>query len=369
MKTESVWLMMNEEDLLKFKHAPAQRKNLNFLRIPVTNCPIDDDGAKLFTDIYQFCMKRFPTWKLHRTKSGAICKKRTMFGGWDVRKTSSCIELTLVYAKGCWRFQFRNSVKDDDNAKLYGRQAWKIFYDTFLKFGIDLNDYAIENGEEVKKTMPKQMKKLAREDFAREKWQLFMENCYHVDFHNSHPAGMANCFPEFREPLEYMYNKRKERKEYKQVLVASWGFMQSIGSCQARWCHIAKAALEDTNRRVEELAKRLQQAGYIIIAYNVDGIWYRDLRKKGPYHGEGEGSHLGEWSTDHSNVKLKFKSAGAYQFIEDGKCYTKLSGKTQLDKVKPRDKDGLGWEPNDMYDAGAEVIAYKFVEGTGIVRC
>lgn len=356
-----------EEDLLKYEHSQPTRR-LNTLLIPVTNIPIDDSGMELFNGIYHFCMKRFGDWKIQRTKSGAIRKHRGPCGGWDIRRSSACLELTIVYAKGCWRFQFRNNVKTDSNAGLYGRQAWKIFRETFLKFGIDLDDYAIEKGAEVKETMPKQMKKLAEERYAYNEYQPFMENCYHVDFHNSHPAGMANAFPEFREPLEYMYNKRKENPKYKQVLVASWGFMQSVKVCNARWCHIAKAALEDTNRRVTELAERIKKAGYIIIAYNVDGIWYRDFRNKGPYHGEGEGKKLGEWSTDHSKVQLKFKSAGAYQFIEDGKCYTKLSGLTSLDKLKPRDKDGLGWDPNDMYDTRADVIAYKFVEGEGIKK-
>jgi hypothetical protein len=103
----------------------------------------------------------------------------------------------------------------------------------------------------------------------------------------------------------------------------------------------------------------LRQAGRQILAYNTDGIWYAGEE----YHGEGEGPELGQWGHDHRNCKIRFKSAGAYEFIEDGKYYPVIRGLTLLDKVKDRDTE---WQWGDIFNAPE--YGYYFDEDKGVVK-
>ena len=85
----------------------------------------------------------------------------------------------------------------------------------------------------------------------------------------------------------------------------------------------------------------MRNSGRIVISYNTDGVWYDGEI----YHGEGEGPNLGQWSNDHVNCMFRAKSAGAYEFIEDGKYYPVVRGQTTLDAIKPRSS----WEWGDIY--------------------
>ena len=75
---------------------------------------------------------------------------------------------------------------------------------------------------------------------------------------------------------------------------------------------------------MRELAKQLKDSGRMVLAYNTDGIWYCGEI----YHGEGEGNGLGQWSNDHTNCTIRFKSAGSYEYIENGKY--RISGRNKL---------------------------------------
>ena len=85
--------------------------------------------------------------------------------------------------------------------------------------------------------------------------------------------------------------------------------------------------------------------GRHLILTNVDGIWYTgDI-----YHGDGEGDKLGQWSNDHMNCTCRAKSAGAYEYIENGEYHAVVRGSTNLDKIKPRDQ----WVWGDIYNEDA----------------
>ena len=339
--------------LLREKGTPITMK-VNKLLMPIYHIPITVEGAKEFNTLYKELLDI--GWNtIVRTPSGGVSIARKNFNPpmWDVKYNSNCVELTIV-STYMLRVQFRTIMKKDGEQTIYGRQAFTEFKRMLVAAGINLDDYKIDNGEEVKKTIDKYLIRLERDIWK----DVTLEGCHHLDFHNSFPAGLANTHPEFRPVIEKLYNERKNKPINKAILNLSIGFLQSIGGCGARWAHLSRDAIHDNNVRLEELANRLKESGRTVLLWNTDGIWY-----KGPvYHGDGEGSRLGEWENDHIDCTLRIKSKGAYEFIEDGKYYPVLRGATKLDEVKPREE----WVWGDIYNRDAKVIQFEFTEGIGL---
>ena len=65
---------------------------------------------------------------------------------------------------------------------------------------------------------------------------------------------------------------------------------------------------------------------------------------------------------NHKNCILRFKSDGAYEFIENDKYFPVIRGKTSYEKIVPRDE----WVFGDIYK-GSE-IKFNFIEGIGVVK-
>jgi hypothetical protein len=111
---------------------------------------------------------------------------------------------------------------------------------------------------------------------------------------------------------------------------------------------------------MRELAEKMKKSGRRILAYNTDGIWYvGDV-----YHDEGEGKGLGQWENDHINCKIRFKSAGSYEYIENGKYTPVQRGLTKLDSIKPRDE----WQWGDIFSDEGKEITYTFVNEIGFIE-
>lgn len=333
-------------ELTQLKHAASSAK-INYLLIPVTVFNINKEGAAKFNKIYQW-LKEQNLYQLERTHSGGIKsgphRKRP---AWDVKKSRTCIEITLLMDGSAWRIQFRSELKEG----MSGRKAFTLFKRILLKNGIDLENYAIENGIEIKEEIEKPFIGAKRKLF----YDRVFENVHHIDFHSSYAGGLANTHPEFKDVLEELYNKREEKKEYKDILNFSIGFMQSITGCKARWAHLSRDAIGDNNKRIKNLSKKLEEKGRMVLTYNVDGIWY-----KGPiYHGEGEGEGLGQWHNDHVNCKFRAKSSGSYEFIENGKYFPVVRGITNDSKKN--------WEWGDIYTKKADLVLFKFDEEKGVI--
>lgn len=350
---------MKWSDLEFYNNAKMTLKP-NQMLIPVTTFSATMEGARLFNEIYLFLNKQ-DLGEIKRTKSGGICIKADAFRGncWDIRSSKACVEITVIHG-GMWRFQFRSKM-DDGKKHLYGSQAFSIFKKECIKNGINLEDYMIskEEGLAVKETIAKPLIALDRTVFPEKK--LTYERAYHIDFHNSYPAGLVNTHEEFRPVIEKFYKGRKEHEEYKDVLNLSIGFMQRKDN--PVWAHLSKDAIEDNVKRVKALAQELKKNHYRILSYNTDGIWYQDMYSLGAYHGEGEGEGLGEWHNDHKNCKIRYKSKGSYEYMEDGKYTAVVRGCTKLDSIKDR-KD---WSWGDIFKTDAVPFRYAFVKDQGII--
>ena len=268
------------------------------------------------------------------------------------------VQIIMILPYGAAKVQFKNATVENNGKMFTGTQAFRSFTKILKDYGINIEDYAITNGPDVKKTIETPYIKLERDTYR----DLIFDNANHIDFHSSYPAGLANTHPEFRPVLEDLYNKRKEDPMFKAILNLSIGYMQTLNviGFNARYAHLAKDAIADNNRRIENLAERLKNSGRIVISYNTDGVWYDGE----PYHGEGEGPNLGQWSNDYVNCIFRAKSAGAYEFIENGKYYPVVRGQTTLDNIKPRSS----WEWGDIYK-GTSLQYYYDMKDMHIHKC
>ena len=343
---------MNYELIKEFKKIPISIKP-NYIKIPVTLLKPTEENAKLFNDILESCVEDPEMKKIEFTSSGGISVDSNSFSlpcyGYTLTRNSA--ELVILILEGMLRIQFRSGIyEDDSNFQMSGRKAFMLFKELLLKEGINLEKYAIINGEKIKESIQSPLIALDNDVYR----DCVFQSVHHIDFHSSYGAGLANTYPEFRPLLEKLYAERKKNKAYKAVLNFTIGFMQSKWTGY-RFAQLAKAAIEDNNKRVRELAKALEKSGRIVIMYNTDGIWYYgDV-----YHGPGEGTQLGEWINDHIDCKFRAKSAGVYEFIEGGKYTPIVRGFTNLDKIKSRDD----WQWGDIYQ---QTPVYYYLTSNGI---
>ena len=340
---------------LASKGGGALVKEFNILHAkPKTYDMNSEEDRKEFNEIYQSLIMS-DMGKIIRTPSGGISKcKENRKSVWDLREYQTVAILTAI-VEG-YTFCYKIKTKDKINKRdLTGCDAFQIFKYKCLEYGIDLDTYQIENGPEVKATIP--CPKISMK-YIMTKDDEGIPNCHHIDFHNSYPAGLCNTHPEFRQVIEPIYKDRKKNPENKAILNYTIGFMQSLQSkVGARWAHLSKDAITDNNNRIDALTAKLESSGREILGYNTDGIWYTGEI----YHGEGEGKNLGEWENDHTNCLFRSKSNGAYEFIEDGKYYPVVRGKTRLDEVSPRES----WHWGDIYSTGS-IIKYKLIPFVGV---
>lgn len=334
--------------LEQYKRTPYCIKYINYLLIPVNNINIDEKGKEEFNNIYQFVLS-LGLPRTIRTPSGGISnnKQKQPYESYDITRTNYCVEILLLYKRFAYRFQFRNTL----HKEISGRKAFTKFKRELLKDGVNINDYAIENGKEVKETIEKPLIRLMLPSYA----DKVFNNMHHIDFHSSYPAGLIKACPQMEKTIRRLYINRHKNEDYKAVLNLTIGFMQSIKGCGAKWSHLSKSAIADNNTRVLDMAKRLSISGRKVILFNTDGIWYQgDI-----YHGEGEGEDIGEWSNDYNASMFRAKSEGCYEFIDSlGTYYPVVRG------VKNEDKKNWKW--GDIYTSKAEVQTYYFDEEKGV---
>lgn len=317
------------------------------------------EGAAKWNEVYKACINSNLN-KLERAAKGSIKHIPSNYMAYDVRTSviSGVITISLNGILYVFRIGHQSKDRNDNSKHITSYEAFAMFDEKCEEYGIDLYDYEIENGEEVKKTIPRPYIVIFPDFIGKNKT---VENAHHIDFHSSYASGLANTHPEFKPVVEFFYKNREEHPEYKDVLNFTIGYMQSsrMKSINARLANLSKDAIEDNNKRIDDLTKRLLANGNEIIGYNTDGIWYTgDV-----YHGEGEGPNISQWHNDHVNCLFRAKSSGAYEFIdEDGKYYPKMRGYTKLDQKKPREE----WQWGDIFKTKIEYMIFE--EGEGFVN-
>ena len=105
----------------------------------------------------------------------------------------------------------------------------------------------------------------------------------------------------------------------------------------------------DLNKsEIYKVMSLINKRGYKPLLLNTDGIWYQADQ---PLDIE-DSNELGGWKHDHKQCKLRVKSSGSYEFIENS-VYTPVQrGSTLLDRSKPREL----WKWGDIYQEDAKKI-------------
>ena len=343
----------------KLKKAETIR-NLNYMLIPVNSYAMNEGGVSAFNEIYFYIKEHCKDFrKIVRTPSGGISIKKGNFRPhmYDIRTLKSCIEITVIAGfEGMFRIQLRTGVIDNkENTNISGHKAFWQFKQICKEHNINLDDFAITNGEEIKKSIPK-----APIAFEKPYYQkMTLEHVHHLDLNSSYMAGIAEAQPELKSVIEQIYKARKEDEVNKAILTHTFGYMQS--SCvKYKWSHLSKAAIEFNNREINRIRNNLLAQGFKPILYNTDGIWYTHAEGK-VYHDEFEGKNLGQWKNDHVDCTFEAISEGKYHFIENGVVKTVMRGSTRLDKFKERDD----WTWEDLYSTDAVIAKVIFNEEEG----
>ena len=329
---------------------------LNYVKIPVSVIDTTDEGAEEFNRIIEY-VESLNLAQITRTRSNGIstaypeCYKQR----YDLRALASMIELTLITIDGCWRIQFRNSLERMKEFAISGKRAFWEFSNICKRYKIDIFDYVCSNGLDVKQEIEPYIRKVLSVLYL----DTDLENVHHLDLNASFMSNLVESYPEFRPVAEELHSGRKENPINKGIMTNVIGYFQSTYHF-GKWAELSKAAINGNNKLIREYCEKLRSSGRVPIMINTDGIWYAG----NIYHDEKEGHGLGEWKHDHVNCKLLIKSPNAYQFIEDGKINTVLSGKTKLDAIKSRDD----WEWGDIYQDNVKVITYK-LRNNRIIRC
>lgn len=319
------------------------KRRINIKDIPILVFDMTKFGADRVNEILESAEESNLS-PLSFSKSGGISTEVKNFKpSIAIRVSGACLEIIILSLR-CARIQFRNTPAEE-KVFVSGRKAFGIFEDVCAKYGVNVFDFEIENGEEVKKTIPKP--KISLETLPN----VIFNNAHHIDIHSAYMGALAEEFPTFRKPIEEIYAKRKEKTEYKDVLTHTFGYMQSIMT-NYRFSHLSKVMIEKTIYKLEKIAKRLRENGRQILAFNTDGIWYSGDLFEG---GEGFGKGLGEWENNHKNCKIKFKSIGCYAYEENGVFHPVARGRYKLDKIKPRSE--WTWEDFNRMD---DTFEFKF---------
>lgn len=357
----------NTSPLAKYEHLDTLYP-INMLKIPVTTFEINDEGAEAFNEVYFYVRDHYPA-TLKLTPSGGISTnpKKLYLPAYTIRETKSIVELILISLEGQFRFQFR--AFGDPKKNLPGSVAFGYLRREFKKDGIDINEYAIKNGREIKG----EIQKYHRRCFAIT--DVVYKHVYHLDFNSAFAANLARAYPELRPTLERLYNERAEKPINKHILTNAIGYMQSVGAHRgAIHANLSKAAVNGTCEIVEKYLEILRNSDYVPLSTNVDGIWYADPHGHGAYHDSNEGHGFGQWKTDFASGEIRYKHgenpACTYEFkgidCETGKEVYKpvYTGLTMLDRTKPRNK----WVWGDIYQEGCRAYQFKFNKEKGAYK-
>ena len=328
--------------------------NRNSCQMPRVIWPLTDEYVDKFNHIVDLSSEA-GLEDLLLTPAGHISKKNSDNDAFTVGPGGgNRFVIILSTSEGNVRIWLTPNTQEFGKKKpMTGHRGYQILAKEFAKDNVLLPNYAEPNGEKIKETIEKPMI-----DVDEDILSFTIQGANHLDCHSAYPRALAECYPEMRPTIERIFKQRKKNPELKIALDAGIGYFQS------KYCKVmdygpyslarlAQKALNRNKEKMVELTERMKNRGYRILAHNTDGIWYTG----GIYHGRGEGPNVGEWENDHINTTIRFKSVGAYEYIENGVYHPVVRGRTRLDDKKPRDT----WEWGDIFNYG---FIYKYAFNT-----
>ena len=282
---------------------------------------------------------------------------------WSYRVTaaSNMVKLLVVIYGSIFNFAFGFARDEDPEERVNPFKAFNDMARLLKKHGIDLRDYE-ESEERGLKTKLEISKPMVAMKYNGETF----EHCYHIDIRSAYPYELSKAKPEFKPAFEEIFEKKSKYEgdynPYKAMLNYFVGMCQSWKLKRIHYTpyglsKLSKAAINGTVDRLIGMSKALTKKGFKILGYNTDGIWLQKPDGVELYHDGEEGSQMGNWRYDYSDVTFRSKSAKCYEFKDkDGKVTVRMSGHSNLDDVKPRDQ----WDWGDIFKASATPKMFKF---------
>ena len=181
----------------------VKQAKLNQFHTRPTYFKLNIENSQIFNEIY-FKLRDSNLNKIIRTDSGAIStapvNEINNRYAWDCIKTSTFVRLTIILGSHIYVISIGkgNINKEKDIRPI---DAWLTFISELKNDGIDINDYIIDNGAQVKETIKKPLIWVDPNDINK----TFI-NAHHIDYHNSYPAGLCNKYQEFTKTCVRLYN-------------------------------------------------------------------------------------------------------------------------------------------------------------------
>lgn len=191
---------------------------------------------------------------------------------------------------------------------------------SFKKVGVDITPYKVEEKEglAIKESMAHPLIQCVELPLSLSAYG-YVRGANHIDFHESYRGALEKKYPDLAKGFAQVDLDYPDHKENKDIINYSIGMFQSK-YMQYAYSKISKDAIDGTHDAVYSLSERLKKEGYLILGWNTDGIWYMPGRRAVPpiYHGEGEGSKVGEWSNDYTDCDWCPISDGGNWVVLDG---------------------------------------------------
>lgn len=296
------------------------------------------------------------------TKSGGFRKCNHL--GYAIIHKRAYIELICATCAGNFRVLLTSTHDVVKEGGITGREAYTMMTREFKKDGIDIANYATDDGAFIKETIEKPKIQITCFVRTRETY----DHVHHLDIHSAYPSGLAAHHPELRPTIERIYEQRKKSdngKRLKLALDASIGYFQSeycsIDHNKYALASLSRDAIRWCNRTINKITTELIRQGYAPLAYNTDGIWYARLDNgktvpSEPMRCDLEGTTLGTYANDHVDCRIRWKSKGSYEYIENGVYKPVVRGATRLDQIKDRSE----WQWGDIFQDDASILKYRW---------
>lgn len=277
---------------------------------------------KLLRFMYNHCKRAKLTINGHLDKTvmgNKYCK---------VSKTKSNCAYLMVYNGKIYHFKFWPGYSPDAVSGVTGTEAWRVFRKYAEQDGNWLEKYLTNDMDEIMAIKSQIDKPLI---CLNEGVEAGIDAIYssipgysivHIDLNSAYPAGIAALIPEAKPTILRLYIAKKDGDpKAKAYLNLATGTSQSPNIRCAVAPFLALCAIHWTKVKLLELCVFIEKELHNrVLLFNTDGLWAIIANNKIEtlkQHFE-FGEELGQWKIDHVVEKIRFKSNGSYEYVENG---------------------------------------------------
>lgn len=338
--------------LEKFKYANTTMKP-NLLKIPCNEVNLEG-----YNEVVRYLNNLYDNKEINRgfiwTRKNYLSYKDTKtlshnLNCYEVVSTNAMHEVVVCYDGKMSRIQYWHGKPEEVKASISGHKSFvKLKYE-LKKDNVNIEDFYINNGKEVKDTIEAPLIGCKNRAFIG----LTFDNCHHIDLNWAYPSVMCDYHPEWSKTINRLYEKRKNSATIKAIGTHSYGYFQS-SRFGYKLADVSKACIEKTKDILLNITEFIEERGRTVICYNTDGLWYTgDILDDDD--DTFNSKELGGIKHDYVNGILRcVGDKGAnYEFygtdVKSGEVKLKVAfrGKCNLDDYKSRDE----WEWGDILKA------------------